>query len=238
MIGEQDPPTEAIGPVRTRERRTVKAVAALTIVVLAVLGFASYKFVAGVGHTSKTVASRRTAVVTNTPSTQPASPAASSPAASASPAPVPVRTLKPVSAAAFGPNGTTDGDGAQQAGYAIDGSMVTDWRTDWYATPQLGGLQAGTGLLVDMGTPMTITGVQVTLGSASGANLQIRAGNTAALASLPQVAGATAAGGTVQLPLANPVPARYVLLWFTSLPPDGVGTYQAQVYNVSVTGHP
>ena len=32
------------------------------------------------------------------------------------------------------------------------------------------------------------------------------------------------------------VTARYVLVWFTQLPPDSTGTYQADVYNVSVSG--
>jgi hypothetical protein len=27
-----------------------------------------------------------------------------------------------------------------------------------------------------------------------------------------------------------------VLIWFTQLPPDNTGTYQAYVYNVSVSG--
>jgi hypothetical protein len=38
----------------------------------------------------------------------------------------------------------------------------------------------------------------------------------------------------VRLPVA--VNARYVLLWFTALPPSGSGTYQASVYNISVLG--
>jgi hypothetical protein len=33
-----------------------------------------------------------------------------------------------------------------------------------------------------------------------------------------------------------PVRARYLLIWFTRLPPDNVGTYQATVNGISVTG--
>jgi hypothetical protein len=33
------------------------------------------------------------------------------------------------------------------------------------------------------------------------------------------------------------VRARYVLLWFTKLPPDDQGTYQAAVYSVHLHGH-
>jgi hypothetical protein len=248
VIGEQDAPTETIGPARKRERRKLKLAAALTVVVLAVLGFASYKFVSGVGHTGKTTASHPPAAARSTPATQPSSPAASPATASASPSSASssgqaqpqaqAQTLKPVSVAAFGPAGTADGDGIAQAGYAIDGNPATDWRTDWYTTSLFGGLQTGTGLLADLGKTATITSVQVTLGGARGANLQIRAGNTAALTSLPPVATATDAAGAVNLKLANPVHARFVLLWFTALPPDNAGTYQAQVYDITVSGQP
>ena len=31
---------------------------------------------------------------------------------------------------------------------------------------------------------------------------------------------------------------RYLLIWFTALPPDSDGTYQAAVYNVDLQGQP
>ena len=43
-------------PVRKRERRRVRWTAALAVVVLAVLGFAGYKFASGVGHTQRAAA--------------------------------------------------------------------------------------------------------------------------------------------------------------------------------------
>ena len=42
---------------------------------------------------------------------------------------------------------------------AIDASRATAWRTDWYTTARFGNLYPGTGLLLDMGHPVTITGV-------------------------------------------------------------------------------
>ena len=47
---------------------------------------------------------------------------------------------------------------------------------------------------------------------------------------------ATDASGAMGVRLNVPVHARYVLLWFTALPPSGSGTYQASVYNISVLG--
>jgi hypothetical protein len=42
----------------------------------------------------------------------------------------------------------------------------------------------------------------------------------------------------VQLPLSTPVHVRYLLIWFTKLPPDPAGTYQASVYKITVQGQP
>jgi hypothetical protein len=96
----------------------------------------------------------------------------------------------------------------------------------------------GTGLIVDMGRPVTVTAVRVTLGPAAGAHFQIRVGNQPALAGLAPVAGSAGPGGVVKLTLASPAQGRYVLVWFTRLPPDPAGTYKAAVYGISVKGQP
>jgi hypothetical protein len=115
---------------------------------------------------------------------------------------------------------------------AIDHHPATAWITSWYATSHFGNLQSGTGLMLDMGHPVTITVAHVILGSAPGADLQLRVGNTAALRALKPVATAANASGKIQLQPARPVLARYVLVWFTRLPPDNAGTYRAEIYNV------
>jgi len=38
------------------------------------------------------------------------------------------------------------------------------------------------------------------------------------------------------LSLTSPAQARYLLIWFTKLPPDNRGTYQASVYRITVRG--
>jgi hypothetical protein len=144
--------------------------------------------------------------------------------------------LAPVSAAAFGPGGVGTGDDSQRAPFAIDGNRSTAWQTDWYATANLGGLQSGTGLLLDMGKQVTVTSARILLGAASGGRLQLRAGNTPALADLQVVAGAVLPGGTVTVPIGSPVKARYLLIWFTRLPLDNSGTYQARISSVTLSG--
>ncbi len=237
-------------PPRTRERRRVRWTAALAVLVLAVLGFASYKLAAGVGRAHHAaaataprpsrVAGQPAAVPSVTPSAQAttAQPAPSvTPSPTPSPTPPPVRTLTPASVAAFGPGGTADGDNAASAARALSGDPATPWVSDWYATADLNN-QGGTGLLIDLGKTVTITSVQISLGGRPGADLQLRAGGSPALTGLRTVASRDGAGGTVKLTLTTPVRARYLLIWFTQLPPDTSGTYQASVYDIVVQGQP
>ena len=207
------------------------------------IGFAGYKFASGVGKTQRAAdatSQRPTHQPSPAPSITPsvqASVAQSSPAAtpSASPAAV-VQALTPARVTAFGPAGTADGDDPQRASFAISGQAATPWYSDWYATPDFGHLQAGTGLLVDMGHTVTISSVRLSLGGHAGAALQLRAGTHPVLADLRTVATSAAAGSTVELTLTTPAHARYLLIWFTKLPPDNTGTYQASLYAIKVQG--
>ena len=148
-----------------------------------------------------------------------------------------MRTLAPVSVEAFGPDGTANGDNPQTAGRVL-ADPADGWLSQWYATPNFGDLKQGTGLLLDMGRTVTIATVGLTLGGYPGANLELRLGASPELGALPVVASASNAGTVLSLPLKAPARARYVLLWFTKLPPDGAGTYQAFVHRVTVRGQP
>jgi len=121
---------------------------------------------------------------------------------------------------------------------AIDNSRATAWTTDWYRTAHFGGLQAGTGLLIEMGHPVTITSARIMLGNARGADLQVLTGRTPVLARMQRQAGASDAGGAVHLRLVRPGRARYVLIWFTRLPAASPGKFQASVYSVRLKGFP
>jgi cytoskeletal protein RodZ len=242
-LAEVFPPAR---PARTRERRRVRWSAGLAILVLAVLGVASYEFVAGVGRAHHTaaattprpthVASQPAALPSVTPSAQVTS-AQPSPSPTPSPAPVAVRTLAPAGVTAFGPGGTADGDNQQIATRALSGDPATPWVSQWYATADLNG-KGGTGLLVDMGRTVTITSVRLSLAGRPGADLQVRAGGSPVLSDLRSVARSSGAGGTIRLSLTAPVQARYLLIWFTLLPQDTSGTYQASVYDITVQGQP
>ena len=148
----------------------------------------------------------------------------------------PMVTITPVRAAAFGPAGEADGDNPQLAHLAIDASAATSWHTDWYGTAVFGSLQDGTGLLLGLEHPAAVARAQITLGSTAGAALQLRAGNVPTLAKLRPVARVADAGGVVRLRLSKPTHARYLLIWFTKLPPDASGTFQVGIYQVSLQG--
>jgi hypothetical protein len=184
----------------------------LAVLVLVAAGFAVYHFVVAPGHSPGSAASGRT------------SPGgASRPAPSASPA---APALPAVSVTAFGPDGPADGDNPQLARLAIDRNPGTGWVTDRYGTALFGATQPGTGLLLDLGKIVKI----------STADFQMRVGNTPSLSAMSVVAIATDASGALGVRLTAPVDARYVLIWFTKLPPASSGTFQARVYNIIVQG--
>jgi hypothetical protein len=224
------------------ERHRMAWITALGLIVLAILGWAAYHFASDAGHApgGTAVAAAGHTMAPHQAGNGRPRPAPSATRSSAAPAPraAPVQALAPVSAAAFGPGGTGQGDAPQSAALAIDGNPATAWHTAWYTTAAFGNLQPGTGLLLDMGRPVKITAAQIMLGSIPGANLQLRAGDVPMLAGLREVASAAGAGGTVRLRLTTAAHARYVLIWFTRLPPDTSGTFQASVYNVGLEGQP
>jgi len=163
--------------------------------------------------------------------------AKSSAAAQASPAAParPVTTLPVASVAAFGPDGVSDGDSPSTAKDATTADPTQPWATQWYVSPTFGMLKHGTGLLVDLGSKVTVSSVRLDIAKGGG-NLQLRAGDGAALQDLSVVATANNASGTVQLTLSHPVTARYLLVWFTKLAPDSSGHYQESVAHLKVTG--
>ncbi len=246
---EEDDITEPVPVIRRLGPRRPNWTAALGLALVVILGFVAYHLLTGSRHAAGAAPGRTHPAAHRHPRPASSRPASSRPAPSRSPSPSssPSRpaTTPAAAAASLSPAGATafepfsgQGDDSGGASLAVDGKPSTAWHTDWYTTARLGNLYPGTGLLVNMGRPVTITAVQITLGSARGADFQLRVGNAPSMAALAPVAGATNAGGVVNLRLAAPAHGRYVLIWFTSLPPDASGTYQASVYDIRLEGQP
>jgi len=233
------------GPVMRRSRKWTLALGGMAVVFVVLAG---YDLIAGGAlrggpstsassssrsPSPKVAAGSAPAVRATAPAglgVAPPSPPAPSPAAS------PAHALTVASAAAFGPAGTSDGDNPGLAPRVVDGGGA--WYSSWYTTPEFGELQSGTGILLDMGQPVTVNSVELVLGSFAGADVEVRVGDTAVLDDMSTAASVSDVGGTVHLPLPSPANGRYVLIWFTRLPPNSQGKYQVSVYNATVDGHP
>jgi cytoskeletal protein RodZ len=203
------------------------------VLCLVVVGLAAIRLTSGTGGLLRPAAASSARAAAQAAGLS-AHPAPSSSPVTATPPPAAVTTVTPASATAYGPGGPSHGDNPQRASRALSGNPATPWRTDWYTTARFGNLQDGTGLLLTLDQTVTATSVTIRLGSSHGANLEVRAGTS--LSDMPVTATTADAGGIVQLPLAGQPRVRYLLIWFTRLPPDSTGTYRAEVSSVTVSG--
>lgn len=156
----------------------------------------------------------------------------------------PVSVLKPVKADGFDPLSSVADDpqneNDSQARFAVDGNPSTAWHSQFYLSAKFGNLKSGTGLILDMGKRVKLSSVTVSLGATPGANVQIKLGNDSTrspqtLNSFKTVASRSDAGGQVTFPVTSTATGRYVLIWFTKLPPQG-GHFEAEVHEVTVKG--
>lgn len=151
------------------------------------------------------------------------------------------------------------------ANLAIDGNPATSWQTHFYlGNPVFGGLQQGSGLLLDMGHSVKLSSVTVTFGAIPGATVEIKLGTPAGSVPPPQANNMSQSettadenasqafansmttvapqqadvSGTVTFPVSSKASGQYVLIWFTKLPPMAgqANKYQADIYNVIVKG--
>jgi cytoskeletal protein RodZ len=237
-------------PPRDERRRRGVLIGLAAVAVLAIVAVIGVRLSSSSTSTAKNAADStpaRSAGATAKGTSGPTTKASAKPTATPTPTPTktaapkpparPPVTLLPVTAAdAFGPAGLADGDNPQGASYAIARNAPLPWSTNWYATAQFGLLKHGTGLLLSLGQQDTITSVVIDLTHYQGVNLQLKVGNGTAPQDFKVAATADNTGGTVRLTFRHAASARYLLIWFTQLPPNGVGQYQESVYHVLVNG--
>ncbi|WP_250213702.1 protein kinase family protein [Acrocarpospora catenulata] len=127
-------------------------------------------------------------------------------------------TVTPSSASGFDPLG--DGEERNElAPNAIDGSYGTDWHTESYGSAKFGGLKKGVGLLVDLGKEVPVRRVTVDFGDVPGGAAELKVGNSPEPEALTTAAGSKQAMGKVAFDLPGTTRGRYLLIWFTELPP-------------------
>lgn len=142
-------------------------------------------------------------------------------------------------AAAFDPAGS-GGENDDEADAAVDGDPTTAWHTLTYTTRDLGQLKPGVGLLLDLGEPTQVGGVELEL-VGRGTDLQVltatrtrpRSRPTDPLRDFTVLGSVQGAGDRVTLRSPQPVRARWVLVWLTAVPAAADG-YQGGVAEATV----
>jgi hypothetical protein len=155
-------------------------------------------------------------------------------------------TLTPVAASGFDALRTsTEDPGDENTNQAMNliRHQPQGWQTQWYTTPEFGGLKSGSGLILDMGRSVSVTSVTITFDSVPGANVDLKVGNSdqrsaANEESMATVASMTDAYGQETFTIAKPVAGRYLVVWFTKLPPmpHAQGKYMDEVLSIMIRG--
>ena len=153
------------------------------------------------------------------------------------------RSLPIVATRSFDPRGGNEGiNGTEregQASNATDSDLLSAWTTKKYPTRTLG-KKGGVGLIVDLGESVPVQGVSLGL-VGYGTDLQVRVSEDiqadpdlwTKLVSIDQ------AGPQIDLRAPRPVTGRYVLIWFTGIPPTESGdAFQGGISNITVLGTP
>ena len=126
----------------------------------------------------------------------------------------------------------------ERTGLAVDGDLQTAWPTQTYFDP-LELQKAGVGLLLDLGSTQTVSEVElVLLNQTSDVEIRVAPPNAQSAPGTPegfvQLTRAERAGTALTL-TGDPRETRYVLVWFTRLPPTEEG-WRGGVANVVVRG--
>jgi hypothetical protein len=129
------------------------------------------------------------------------------------------------------------------AANVLDGNPA-GWQTEEYiGSPFFGNLKPGSGLILNMGSPVTITSVTIEFGAVPGANVELKEGDSdvrsvANEQSMATVAARNDVFGSETFTIAKPVTDQYLVVWFTKLPPlaHTRNKYMAQVFNIVIRG--
>lgn len=128
----------------------------------------------------------------------------------------------------------------------VDGKLDTAWDTDTYTTASFGNIKPGMGILIDLREERHVASVRVELGT-PGATAEIRTGQTdpgnssqgdAEIVETYTLVGEPQQGSTTMVFTAfDPDQTyRYLMVFFTELPPDGDG-FRVEVQQIAVQGY-
>ena len=214
-------PGAAQEPLDRDQSRLALIVIAVFVVVAAALGLWGLPKLPGIGTTSP---SESAPVGTQTVTATPGG------AAPAAPTPIAIAASSQISSDA-------GVQAVKTTAQAYDGNPDTFWRsTKSYSTAAYGGIpNRQVGLLLDLGSSVDVHQVAFTLVGA--ADVSVYVGDQQSVDGAKQIGAVRGQDGasTVTVAGGGAAKGRYVILWFTTLGPDGEGHFRAQVAEVSVS---
>lgn len=222
------PASTAMAPTRDQSKFVLTVVGIFVVVALGIGACNVRNLGNGIslsaeGAPRPTVTASAPAVtVTPTPTATP------SPSATASSAPIAIDK-----ASGFDPQGD-DKERNSEAARVYDGDKGTSWTSEGYATPSFGGLKKGVGVLLDLGQPTQVTKAVLELGSKN-LDVTVYAAPGGTLDGATEIGSKDGATGTVTLTGPKDLPKTdYVIVWFTSLAPDG-GRFRASLDEITLS---
>ena len=134
----------------------------------------------------------------------------------------------------FDPEGDGEPENDGDVPLTFDGDPTTTWSTlNYRGSPAFGNLKPGVGIVYDLGSSQQVGGVTV-VSPTPGATVEVRtAENTGGSLDGYPVASSVTLEETSAVAFAEPVQARYVLLWITGLV-EGTDGFAAQIGEVTV----
>lgn len=216
---------ELLAAERERSQRMVWVLVGLGVLAALVVGVIIWWLLSvfAPGATDAPLNEQRNLGLTTANAPQRVAPTAA-PSATVAGIPIPV-----TGAMVFSPEGTADNASAVTA--VLDGNPATVWRSDQYMQ-QFPALKKGIGILATLGSPSKLTKVVIDSPS-PGTVVEIRTAPTAS-PSLDQtqlIGQATLGDGPTEIPVRTDQPARYVLVWITSLAGSG-NQFQSSIADV------
>jgi hypothetical protein len=222
------PASTAVAPTRDQSKLVLTIVAIFVIVALGI-GACNVRNL-GDGIALSTDSAPRPTVTASAPAVTVTPTPSATPSASASANGEPIAIEK---ASGFDPEGD-DNERNSEAGRVFDGDKGTSWTSEGYATPSFGGLKKGVGVLLDLGQPTRVSKAVLELGGKD-LDVTVYAAPDGTLDGAREIGSRNGATGTVTLTAPKDLPRTdYVIVWFTSLAPDG-GRYRASLDEITLS---
>jgi hypothetical protein len=227
------PGSEAPGEYVESSRRISAARLAVPLAALLIVGLVAWLLVgivSGGGKQSGKPASAASPPGNSAPRSSGGSPSKSPSQQSSTPKPVSIH-----STGSFNPYNQPPGDdNAADVHLAADGNPSTSWMTDPYSGyPTFGNLKAGSGLIFDLGSAVSIKQVRISTPT-PGISFQILGADSPSQQqkAMTVMGSKSKAGASTTVSISSTATHRYWVVWLTALAPNSGGQFQGGISEV------